>query len=220
MLAALRNTVGKSFRVVRAIMSDGVAYTACAHVFQNTNTLKLRAVIKGAANIVTSDIRGKNCFGGSSNDTNWILNNYNSLGGSFANIEFQVYSGSAMIGSKIWPTLINGEFHEVIIEKTGSSGRLLLDGDQIATGTATGTPANGRVCVFTQNNVGGSAVAPIPNRVPRKVLFAAFQLWEGSDIVADLIPVIANDGEPCFFDRVANDFARNLAGSGSFIAGE
>lgn len=210
----------KKSPAVDSIMSDGIAYTACAHIFQNVDIIKLRVVIKGASDMAREDIANKNCFGGSNNDYDWLLNNYNS-GSTVNNMGFEVYSGAGRVFYRpVWTTLINGTFHEIIIDKVGGSVKMLLDGTQVASGTATGTPTKGRVCVFSQNNTSGSTVSPIANRVPRKVSIAAFQLWEGQTLVSDLVPAFANDGELCFFDRVTKDYARNLANAGSFLVGE
>lgn len=205
---------------VDSIMSDGIAYTACAHIFQNVDTIKLRVVIKGASDMTRGDILNKNCFGGSNNDRDWLLNNYNN-GFTLGQMGFEVYSGeSRVFYYNVWPTLINGTFHEIIIDKVGGFAKMFLDGSQVASGRAAGTPTKGRVCVFSQNNTSGSTVSPIANRVPRKVSIAAFQLWEGQTLVSDLVPAFARDGELCFFDRVTKDYARNLANAGSFLVGE
>lgn len=221
---------GKAAKAVLAIACLSVLLTGCMGTTtpSRSQTLTLTECtinIYGSGDGTTNDvarvdIANKNCFGGSNNDYDWLLNNYNN-GSAVNNMGFEVYSGGRRVFySPVWATLINGTFHEIIIDKVGGSVKMLLDGTQVASGTATGTPTKGRVCVFSQNNTSGSTVSPIANRVPRKVSIAAFQLWEGQTLVSDLVPAFANDGELCFFDRVTKDYARNLANAGSFLVGE
>lgn len=205
---------------INSVKSDGVAYTACAHVFQSTTALRLRISLSGASDMTLSDIRGKNCFGGSLNDGDFLMNNYND-GLALGSLDFQIYSGSGHVGSlRKWETIADGNFHEVILEKNGSYFSVYFDGyGEILNKYVSGTPTHGRVCVFTQNAATGYNVVPMSNRVPKKVSISAFQMWEDGDLVSDLIPAIAPDGEICFYDAVAGEYARNLAGIGSFSEG-
>lgn len=204
---------------IDSVMSDGTAYTACAHVFQTVDSGRLRVLLKGASDLAVSDIKHKNCFGGSLNDSSWLFNNYND-GSTISGMDFQVYLGTTGSGVRIWTTLIANGFHEIVIQKTSSVVSVSLDGRGLQTFSINGQPTKGRVCVFTQNNRSGNEVVPVANRVPRKVSIAAFQLWEGETLVSDLQPSIAPDGEICFYDAVVKDYARNMAGSGSFLIGD
>lgn len=194
--------------------SDGTACIVVPHVTQDVQNGKLYIRIKSPPNF--SYLNGKNLFGYSRRDSNFLLNNYND---AYRGGRLIIYSGNTAVCWFLYSTwLSSNQAHDITITKQGRAIIVNVDGVQAASGNAgTTTPVKGRYGLLTQNDIDGDAVNPISGRTPTEVAVAAFDTWDGDTLATSLRPCIDPNGVVCFFDLVSNQYIYSVSG-GSFVA--